>query len=143
MSKSKSYRGKCPRCCPDGGAYFRGGFNESMEWGKVCTCCGHWRHIRATRIPSRPNARQQRIIDKIVALFGGRPELTMHGRKAWLSPRNYEGRHWADGQALWGTIGPRGAIKLSLARLGDDITITDMIGVEVYLQARIKPPATA
>jgi hypothetical protein len=133
MSKAKVYRGKCPRCCPDGGAYFRGGFNDEMEWGKVCENCGHWRPIRALRIPSRPNARQQRIIDRIVEVFGGEPEVTMHGRKAWLSLRNYDGRKWHEGQSLFGTIGPRGAIRITLQRLFGDVRIRDAWDIRNHL----------
>jgi hypothetical protein len=138
----KKMRGKCPRCCPDGGACFtiEHEYTEDGKWQrhKKCSNCNLMIPIRKIKPSGKPTLNQQKIIDKIVGLFGGIPEITMHGRDVWLSLKNYEGRHLFDGQSLYGTISVNGRYQITLQRLFGDEKITDDIGIDVYLTKRLR-----
>lgn len=128
MQKTK--RGKCPTCLPDSpGAIFSAYGSE--EW--QCNNCGHILKRRKRKAPSgKPTASQARMIERLKR-FGGEQEVKFIGRKVWISGKNYDGRNMYMGQSYFGTIGPKGAIKLKLQRIFKDVDITDMIGVQVYL----------
>jgi len=122
----KNIRGKCPNCCPDGGAIFDRDYDDAGErYGKRCLNCGLWLPTKKAADPNpvAPNATQQAWIDRLAAAFGGEHEVKMIGRKAWITLTNYDGRHYFDGQAAYGTIGPNGAIEITLQRpfVGDKV----------------------
>ncbi len=125
----KTLRGKCPRCCPDGGACF-----EIFSDVKKCTNC----HLE---IPRRKYTKsgtvtpcQQKTIDKILATFGGEIEkLEMIGRKVWITIEN-KNRNWIFGDMVYGTISVNGHFSLTLSGMGNPPKITDWIGVSVYLR---------
>ena len=131
---TKTINGKCPNCCPDGGAIFtveldwdaidRG--EDSEKRVKRCHNCGH-------KFPFRQTPSQQRVVSQIVAAFGGTYEVKMMGRKVWLSGKNYEDRNWITGDSYFGTIGPKGAFEITLQGYGKGTKITDEIGIKVYL----------
>jgi hypothetical protein len=134
----KVYHGKCPRCCPDGGACFSPTYLED-GLAKQCNNCGHIINLRKRpRATGKPNATQQRVINRITSLFGGIPEITPvspTSRRVWISLKNYD-RPMLVGDSLFGTIGPNGAFKITLQRLFGDKVLTDDIGLDVYLAWR-------
>jgi hypothetical protein len=134
---AKTLRGKCPFCCPDGGAEFR-------HYGitKVCVNCGHEYPVRQRRKPTGSNKVQKRAIERILYLFGG--EVTKQeliGHKVWITVRN-AARSIYDGNWVYGTIGPRGALRLLLPRFfGEDRHIVTWYAAETFLKSSIRPEA--
>jgi hypothetical protein len=141
MSATKTVRGKCPNCCPDGGAIF----TVERDWDKIdqniddnsmikrCHNCDHKFPFRQIKATGKITPSQQKVINRITSAFGGTYEIKMIGRKVWLSGKNYEDRNWITGDSYYGTIGPGGAIEITLQRCGEGPKITDNIGIEVYL----------
>ena len=140
---TKTMRGKCPKCCPDGGAIFSReyepvGDTDKWHWVKKCRNCGFEKPIRKTNYkPDGPNAKQQRIITRIVEAFGGTHEVKMMGRRVWITAKNYEGRKFFEGQSFFGTIGPKGALNITLQRPFGDAQIKDLYwDVRTYLTTK-------
>lgn len=126
---AKTIHGKCPRCCPDGGAIF-------SRWGaeeKKCHNCHLVLPFRRIKPTGKPTPSQDRILAQVVQLFGGTPEIRMIGRTLWFSLVNRE-RNWLLGDSLFGTIEPKGKFKITLQRIGGDKVLTDQIGLKVYLE---------
>jgi hypothetical protein len=124
----KTLRGKCPRCCPDGGAVF-----DNWVTQKECRNCGLVIHIRKIKPSGKITKSQQGVLDQIIEAFGGTPEISMIGRSVFLKLVNRE-RNWMLGDSLFGSIGVNGKFKITLQRLGGDAIITDRIGINVYLR---------
>lgn len=135
----KTHKGKCPKCCPDGGAYFdlesrRAEDGSLTKTVRVCRNCGHELPFARQREPSRPNARQEAVIDLLLTMFGGGVETKrMIGRAVWISVVN-EGRHFMLGQRVFGTVGKYGKIDLTLLRVGGDVKMRSRTDVSVYLK---------
>jgi hypothetical protein len=126
---TKTLRGKCPQCCPDGGAVFD-------NWGthKECRNCGLVIPIRKIKPSGKPSKSQERILKQIVDAFGGTPETEMIGRKMFVKLVNRE-RNWILGDSLFGTIGVGGKFRIELQRaFVPNAIITDQIGIDVYLR---------
>jgi hypothetical protein len=122
-------RGKCSRCCPDGGAIFT---NCVDHWR--CNNCGYclprktYKRTSAALTPS-----QEQVIERVKRAF--KPiECTMQmiGRKVYITMKN--NRSMFVGDALHGTIGPRGSFKLTLQRFGGDALINDDLDIRIHLQ---------
>lgn len=131
----KTYRGKCPRCCPDGGACFSSAYDyDSEKYVKQCNNCGHQLPFRKSpnRKPTGPNARQTRLVERLREA-GWAVTVEMIGRKAFVK-FDHPTRHWlAYGNSGCGTIGPNGALKLKLYRVGGDKEILDGWDFDHYL----------
>jgi hypothetical protein len=126
---TKTLRGKCPRCCPDGGAIF-----DNWVTQKECRNCGLVIPIRKIKPSGKPSKSQERILKQIIDAFGGTPETEMIGRSMFLKLVNRE-RNWILGDSLFGTIGVGGKFKIELQRaLVPNAIITDKIGIDVYLR---------
>jgi hypothetical protein len=136
MATKKTLHGKCPRCCPNGGACFTRTYDDDSRPVKKCTNCHLELPLRKVKATGKPNQTQERVLARLKETFGGTFEVKMIGRKVWLSATN-ENRPWHEGTGLYGTIGPNGAMSLKLSRLfGDPPVITDDIGIDVYLSGR-------
>jgi hypothetical protein len=139
MTSKKTVRGKCPRCCPDGGAVFEVmseyDFDTKTERHyRKCNNCFLKLEIKKRPPSGKPNARQARLLAKILERFGGEQESHMVGRKVWVSGKNYA-RGCLNGESYFGTIGSNGKLDLTFQAFGRDVKITDMIGVDVYLDS--------
>jgi hypothetical protein len=131
MSKTKTFTGKCPNCCPDGGAEFkRWGMNE-----KRCVNCHHVLPLRQVKPSGKPTVSQEKAIARVLAVFGGSViKQEMIGRKVWVEIRNDE-RHWVRGDFVYGAIGPCGQLDLKMPRFGaGEALIQNDIDVSVYLK---------
>ena len=139
----RNIRGKCPRCCPDGGALFDRAYDDEVKHlGKRCQNCGLWLPVRKTNYkPAAPNQRQQWTIEQLAEAFGGSCEVRMIGRDAWVTLKNYEGRNFYLGQSAYGTIGPRGAFSITLQRPFGDKVCRDGFDIRNYLTTTTKAPA--
>ncbi len=130
---TKTLRGRCPRCCPNGGACFRKTWNDDGQRVKECLNCHLMLPIRTIKKTGKPNATQQRRLDHIIALFGGTLEIKMIGRKVWFSLENRE-RNYLYGNLIYGTIGPAGAFKITMPQLlSESKILTDTISLNVWL----------
>jgi hypothetical protein len=126
---TKTLRGKCPRCCPDGGACFE----RYGDAEKRCNNCHLVLPFRRIKPTGKATASQQEAIDRILATFGGTvTKLEMIGRKAWVEIKN-PARHWALGDTVYGAIGAGGKLELKMHRLYGDAIIRNDIDVSVYL----------
>lgn len=133
-------RGKCPACCPDGGAIFTVGADwaaydrgETDRRIKKCINCGLSLPFRAVRPTGRKTYSQIRALARIGDAFGG--EITkqkMIGRDLWVEMKN-PARGMILGDSLFGTIGPGGKLKITLQRLFGDAVIQSDIDIKVYL----------
>lgn len=134
---SQRYRkiAKCPRCCPDGGAIFHAELREdAYHW--VCQNCGDDLGIvRRVQASGRLTKSQRRVIRWLRREFGGLARWEMIGRKAYVKLDNPR-RPWYEGRMAGGIVGAAGAFKVTVYRLGGDATVTDRIGVEVYLRQK-------
>jgi len=130
MTATKVYRGRCPRCCPDGGACFE-------RWGaaeKRCNNCHLVLPFRAVKPTGRPTPAAERALERVMVAFGGEvTERRMIGRKLWITAKN-PARHMTKGDMLYGAIGPCGKLELTLCRLYGDAKIRDDIDISVYLR---------
>ncbi len=129
---TKTLHGRCPNCCPDGGACFDRVFGDD-GWAKKCTNCFHIYPIRKAKKQTAPNATQGRVIARLVELGWNVTKQEMIGRKVWVAAE-HPTKNWLLGNTLFGTIGPAGAFKLTLQTVGKNPVITDDIGVNVYLK---------
>lgn len=133
-TKTKTIRGKCPNCCPDGGAEFKLEYDYDIDKIVKCCCnCGHKLPFRLVKPTGKITPSQRKVIDRITSAFGGTHEATLMGRKVWLSGKNYEDRNFITGDSYYGTIGPGGAFEITLQTIGNGVKITDDIGIKVYL----------
>ncbi len=127
---TKVYRGKCPRCCPDGGACFE-------RWGgseKKCNNCHLILPFRQVKATGKPTTSQQKVIDRIVRSGWALTDINMIGRKAWVQ-FTHPTREWCFmGNTVHGTISVGGAFDLKLQRFGGDKVIRDTVDIEVYLR---------
>lgn len=132
--------GKCPKCCPEGGAIFHAESNYNYETEKfdrvwICQNCGEKLPRRVvSRKPTKPTPTQEDVLAKLKEAFGGeivRTELI--GRTFSFKIEN-ESRAWYKGRLLAGFIGPNGKMDVTLYRLGGDVKINDDIAISVYLQ---------
>lgn len=135
MTRQRTSRGRCPRCCPDGGAVFGfeyGATRAGDAW--VCRNCGYQRPARKRKPVTGPNRRQAALADRIRGM-GWAVEVKMIGRNAWLScARELKpGLGLFFGDRAYGTVGPRGKIALTFMRFGGDKRLTDAIAVNVYM----------
>lgn len=139
---TKTIRGKCPNCCPDGGACF----TIELDWDAIdrgedtnrkvkrCNNCHHTLPFRRIKATGKPTTSQQRILDQVMDVFGGTIEKQeMIGRKLFFTATNPAKSMWT-GNSLFGTIGVGGSFKITLQRIGGDAKITDNIGISVYLR---------
>lgn len=126
---------KCLRCCPDGGAIFHAEFLEDgSHW--VCQNCGHdLGVVRRVQASGRLTKSQRRVIKWLRREFGGLARWEMIGRKAYVKLDNPK-RPWYEGRMAGGIVGAAGAFRVTVYRLGGDATVTDRIGVEVYLRQK-------
>jgi hypothetical protein len=135
LMKDKTIRGKCPNCCPDGGAIFHLKYDfEISALVKSCMNCGHKLPYRTIKSTGKETPSQKRVIARVLEVFGGEIEKReMIGRKVFFSVNNPE-RNMFLGDSLFGTIGPGGKFEITLQRFGGDAKITDDIGISVYLR---------
>lgn len=135
VKKERSIVGKCPNCCPDGGAIFHLKYDfETKATVKSCMNCGHNLPYRKIKPSCKPTPSQEKVIARIMTAFGGEIEKReMIGRKVWFTAKNSE-RHWISGDSIYGTVGVNGKFEVTLLRLGGDAKITDDIGISVYLR---------
>lgn len=121
----------CPVCCPTGGAYFRP--HGSTEWR--CENCGHTTPRRTIKPTGRVTRSQQRVIDKLRGQ-GWLVKTEMIGQRVWVTGERdlgNPGQNLLLGTTFYGTVGPRGRVRLDFHRFGDSKTITDDVGIEVYM----------
>lgn len=136
MSKFEK-KAKCPKCLPDvAGAYFKADFvgEGKSEW--VCNNCGYRTPRRTNKPSGRITPSQKRVIDLLTS-YGWTLETKMIGSAVWVSgrkDRSNPGMNLIAGDSFYGTIGTRGAISLTLQRIGKDVSIDDDIGMSVYLK---------
>jgi hypothetical protein len=132
---------RCPTCLPDSrGAIFH--FETDLvddhwveEW--VCQNCGHRAKAGKRPTPSgKPTPSQKAILTVIEREFGGTIETKFHGRSLWVGAHNPERHPMAYGDRLYGSVGPMGKLKLTLARIGGDREITNAR----YLDIDIRGP---
>ena len=149
--RDKKYA-KCPRCCPDSPhACFRlevgapvsaiedclpgqgeGPADIAFHW--VCNNCRYDLGVAKRLKPTgKLTKSQRRVIKYLRKNFGGVARWEMIGRKAYVKLDNPK-RPWYDGRMAGGVVGPRGAYKITLYRLGGDKEITNGIEVSVYLR---------
>ena len=127
---------KCPNCCPDGGACFHADLKDDGQWHWICQNCGHdLGVVRRVQASGRLTKSQRRVIRWLRREFGGLARWEMIGRKAYVKLDNPK-RPWYDGRMAGGIVGAAGAFKITVYRLGGDATVTDRIGVEVYLRQK-------
>lgn len=135
MAKQRTSRGRCPRCCPDGGAVFGFDYGDTRaEDGWVCRNCGYRKPARSRKPVAGPNRAQAAVAERIRGM-GWAVEVKMIGRDAWLSgTRELKPlMGLIHGDRFFGTVGPRGKINLTFLRFGGDKNLTDDVGVRVYL----------
>lgn len=134
---TKTLRGKCPRCCPDGGACFTREYdhdeNGNWSWVKKCNNCFLVLPIRKVVASGKPSKSQQRVLDKITNWGWIIKEQRLIGRKLWVTAE-HPTKSWVLGNQLCGTLGVSGSFKINLYRLGGDRPLTDDIDLEVYLK---------
>lgn len=140
MAKQDTKRGRCPNCCPDGGAIFKAevDFNEAGELVRVWKCCNCPQRLpRKTyrRESAKMTASQAKVFDRLAADFGGVLQTQWVGRKVYVTATN-EARRWFEGIMVGGFIGPRGSYKLTLYRLGGDVVVEDGVAWSVYLTTK-------
>lgn len=130
----KTLRGKCPRCCPDGGACFKVEYDyDTGKDVKKCTNCYLMLPLRRVKASGKPTTKQQEVIDRVRATGWTVDEVKMIGRKVWIT-FSHPTRSWLLGNTGFGTIGVCGAFELKLQTIGKDAVITDDIGIKVYLR---------
>lgn len=126
----KTYRGKCPNCCPDGGACFE-------RWGdteKKCNNCGHVMKFRRIKATGKISPSQQRVIDRILGLGWKVEKQEFIGRKLWIDFL-HPTKDWMIGNRTYGTIGINGSFKLKIERpFVPEKTLIDNIDIDVYLR---------
>lgn len=131
MNKTDRKKGRCPRCCPDGGAYFRRELTAD-GWVWECNNCGTEIPCRKgpNREPAKPTATQERILERMLKNERlAAPELTrreMVGRKVFFVIEE-RGRPWLAAATIMGTIGPRGKLKAEYSTVGYKKAITDPV----------------
>lgn len=136
LMKDKTICGKCPNCCPGGGAIFRLEHDfETNATVKSCMNCGHKLPFRRVKPTGQPTSSQLRVLLQVKKAFGVEAckEISMVGRKVWFTMVNRD-RSMFLGDSLFGTIGVGGAFEITLQRIGGDVKITDDIGIKVYLK---------
>lgn len=139
MSRSTKLA-KCPRCLPDAkGAVFSASYarderDEHEDLVPVWTCnnCGFEKPRTSRPAPTAEHRtrQQQAWLDRIATDFGGTIAVDRVGRSTlWISAKNDDRNFIQDGTMLYGSIGARGKVKLTLCRaiLGD-VEITDVRG---------------
>lgn len=129
MTASKTLRGKCPRCCPDGGACFE----RQYDGTKKCNNCHlivPMRKVKSVGETLSPS--QRRVIDRVVAAGWTLEKQEWIGRKAWVVFK-HPTRGWFLGDSVYGSIGPNGRIDLKLQRLGPEKVMRDDIDLDVYM----------
>jgi hypothetical protein len=136
--RDKKYA-KCPKCCPDAPhACFKIesvlGPDDSLELHWICNNCWHdLGKVRHQNPKPGLTKRQRSAIKFLRRNFGGVATWEFIGRKVYLKLDNPK-RPWYDGRMAGGIVGPRGAYKITLYRLGGDKEITNGIEVSVYLR---------
>lgn len=148
--RNKKYA-KCPKCCPDvPHACFKlevgpplrpindclpGEDKEpdiAFHW--ICQNCGYDLGVAKRLKPTgKLTKSQRRVIRFLRRNFGGVATWRFIGRNVYLKLDNPR-RPWYDGKMAGGVVGPRGAYKITLYRLGGDKEITNGIDVSVYLR---------
>lgn len=83
------------------------------------------RRKRVTRT-DRPTRRQQVWLDRIAADFGGTLAIERHGSRLWVTAENEARDFMQDGTTLYGSIGARGKVKLTIGRFLGDAEIRDL-----------------
>lgn len=128
---------KCPKCCPDGGAIFRATWEgESDVW--QCMNCGYTTKRYSIKASGTQTESQTHVIERLKRA-GWDVSVEMIGRNVFVKAgkdRGSVGMNLIAGDSLYGTIGVRGAFKLTLQRLGTNPVITDDIGFSVYLEGK-------
>lgn len=129
-----SKRGKCPECCPDGGAIFSLDFDADLNRVWQCNNCGYQKPVSRLKPLDKPSPGMQRTIDRLHAIFGGTVEVTMQDRRAWVKLSREAS--WHETGRAFGIVNCNGTFKLTVMQFGGDKEITDWIGAEVYLASK-------
>jgi len=118
---------KCPRCCPEGRVDFTVLFN-------TVKCQNCWLELprRRIKLSGNPTPSQEHVLARLREL-DWEVKVKMIGRKVWVSAK-HPTISWLLGNALFGTIGPAGALKITLQRVGGDIVLRDIYDVNAYLR---------
>ena len=138
MTKNRK-TGKCPRCCPDGGAIFTTHYlaDETAEghpFHRVWRCnnCFFVKPLRALKALTEPTTGQKAVIDRLSDAFGGTVKVEMMGRMAWVTLDNDSRSMW-DGLHAFGKVHANGRFSLSLHRpCADEKTISEWWAVKSY-----------
>jgi len=134
MATKTTICGKCPNCCPEGGAIFTLQYDfESDSTVKRCSNCGHKLPFRRIKATGKPTPSQQKVIDRIVGMGWVIEKQEMIGRKVWVTAV-HPGRSMWFGDSLFGTLGVGGAFELTLQKIGGDVKLKDEIDLNVYLR---------
>ena len=137
---TRTLHGKCPRCCPNGGACFERIYDPP---GKKCNNC-HAVYPRkgVNGKPGKPNKTQEEVIARLLAEFGGEiTEKRMIGRKVWVAMKN-ETRNWMLGDSFYGTIGPCGAFSLKFHTCMSTKELKDWHDVKAWFYTSPKKEVT-
>lgn len=130
----KNKIGKCPTCCPTGGAILKATYDDDNKvW--QCMNCGVEQPRRVNKSSGEMTPSQQAVVRALEAK-GWKVETRMIGRNVFVKgdkDRGSPALNLFSGDKLYGKIGVRGSFELTLMRFGPDVKITDDIGISVYL----------
>lgn len=127
-------RAKCPQCLPDvKGAIFT---RHGSEW--CCNNCHYTTPYTPKKRTGKLTPSQQSVISQIERM-GWKVEATFneYSDRVWVvGSRDFgnPGQNLILGTSFYGTIGKRGAFKLTLQRFGSDKVLTNDIELSVYLK---------
>lgn len=129
--------GKCPKCCPDGGAVLHKTWKDDGSPAWKCMNCDHVVTRRVATTSGKPTLSQETAVARLAKAFGvaGPRHTKMMGRVLWVEFENND-RPWHAGQLLYGPIGATGKLHLSLSTYGKDTSIQNDIDIKVYLERR-------
>jgi hypothetical protein len=123
MSDSK--RGKCERCCPDGGAIFSAAYGGDLQPVWRCNNCNFAKpRTSYKRASSSPTPSQTKVLARLLKRTGAVVvKQEMIGRRLWVSFAT-EGSIFTNKEYM-GTIGPKGAINLTYYYFGGSRKVTE------------------
>ena len=131
--RDKKYR-KCETCCPDHPVTFLAECSDALKPVWRCYNCGKTLPRRSNPQRRFATTTQELVHRRLQESFGGDvTRYEMIGGRLFVAYRNNERKEW-DGTTLFGTIGARGKLALTLCRYGGAIEIDSWSGVQVYLQ---------
>jgi hypothetical protein len=117
----------CISCCPDGGAIFRATWdnNDNKVW-KCCNCHAVLPRRNNKTKSDKPTDSQQRTLDLLMARTRGNGIIErseMIGRDLFISIKDRRSNVFLDEEYV-GTIGPRGACKITRYYFGGSQKLT-------------------